>query len=286
MSYIPKTSVWNRSGGLGSLWDVINATLTGLAPLIYQLALYEALTLRGDGEGREPIGPDITHQVEGWLRIAGGIANNFEIAAAINRIEIMTAALARGMTWDDLATESRVLRQALEYDFKHQLIYRYYQEQATVLMRWQDEWKPTLDKFPSTLEDVRGAVDCWALGHSTASVYHSMRILEYGLAALANELGKEAGVKNWQNVIDEIESEIRHQGKALHPGVDKMDRLGFLSEAAKEFVYFKDGWRNFAAHGRATYDAHQARSVLEHVRSFMNALSGRLSEVPLGKRPS
>jgi hypothetical protein len=54
--------------------------------------------------------------------------------------------------------------------------------------------------------------------------------------------------------------------------------MQFLSEAAKEFFYFKDGWRNYVAHGRAAYDEHQALGVLEHTRSFMNHLATRLSE--------
>lgn len=58
----------------------------------------------------------------------------------------------------------------------------------------------------------------------------------------------------------------------------KNERMQFLSEAAKEFFYFKDGWRNYVAHARGTYDEHQAASVLEHTRTFMNHLSTELSD--------
>lgn len=107
-----------------------------------------------------------------------------------------------------------------------------------------------------------------------------MRVLEHGLRALAADVGKTFSVQNWQNIIDQIESEIRQMGKTLPAGPEKSDRLQFLSEAAKEFVYFKDGWRNYVSHNRAVYDEHLARSALEHVRSFMTVLAGRLAEAP------
>lgn len=107
-----------------------------------------------------------------------------------------------------------------------------------------------------------------------------MRVLEHGLRALAKDVGKAFDVQNWQNIIDQIESEIRTQGKTLPVGPAKSERLRFLSEAAKEFSFFKDGWRNYVSHGRAAYDEHQARMVMDHVRTFMNGLSALLSEQP------
>ena len=105
-----------------------------------------------------------------------------------------------------------------------------------------------------------------------------MRVLEHGLRALAIELNKTFDVQNWQNIINEMECEIKSRGKSLPKGAAKNEHLQFLSEAAKEFMYFKDGWRNYVSHARGVYDEHQARSVLEHVRAFMNVLSSRLYE--------
>jgi hypothetical protein len=59
---------------------------------------------------------------------------------------------------------------------------------------------------------------------------------------------------------------------------EKDRKLQFLSEAAKEFAYFKDGWRNFVSHGHEKYDDAKALSVLEHTRAFMNHLASQLSE--------
>jgi len=60
--------------------------------------------------------------------------------------------------------------------------------------------------------------------------------------------------------------------------LDRTERLVFLSQAVKEFVYFKDGWRNFAMHGLEEYDAPKALSILNHVKTFMAHLATKLSE--------
>lgn len=263
---------------LRSLWDVINANLTGLGPLIYQLALYQLLEERHDEEADQLVPPATKDQVSGWLKIASVVATQFQIKAAHDRIQIFEKAIARGITWRKLAVECRVLREAIEAGLKNQLLYRYGDEQAAMVRRWKEDWGDITTKFPSANADILAAVDCWALGYGSASVFHSMRVLEHGIAALARDVGREIGTQNWQNIIDQIESEVRNLGKTLPTGMEKNDRLQFLSEAAKEIVYFKDGWRNYVSHNRGAYDVHQARSVMEHVRSFMTVLSRRLGE--------
>ncbi|HVE20336.1 MAG TPA: hypothetical protein VNC39_00005, partial [Acidocella sp.] len=102
------------------------------------------------------------------------------------------------------------------------------------------------------------ATDCYAMGHNTASVFHCMRVLEHGLSSLASELGLSFDLQQWHNIIDQIESKIVEQRKKLPRGIERNEKLQFLSEAAKEFFYFKDGWRNYVSHNRGRYDDHQA----------------------------
>jgi hypothetical protein len=80
-----------------------------------------------------------------------------------------------------------------------------------------------------------------------------------------------------QTIIDDIEDEIEDRQKKLK-AKKPSDFLTFLSEAAKEFRYFKDAWRNHSAHGRAAYDENDARKVLIHVRDFMEHISTRLKD--------
>lgn len=262
---------------------MISANLSSLTSIVHQLTFWEML-----GEKRDDaIAEDIRDHAVGWLSVIEPVANEFEMEAAQHRIGVFRGALKKYMSWKTLGLECRVLREAIEHGLKMQLIYRYYDEQAAVLMRWKADWKAVIDSFPSAVSDVFAAVDCWALGHGTAAVFHSMRVLECGVHALAREVDVDTGTDTWQQIINNIEAKIRDLGKTLPRGEAKNERLQFLSEAAKEIVYFKDAWRNYVSHNRATYDTHQARSVMEHSRSFMSVLSRRLSEASYsGGQPS
>ena len=139
-------------------------------------------------------------------------------------------------------------------------------------------WSDVFTNFPSANADCESSVFCYACNESTASVFHSMRILECGLKALSDALGLPFGSDVWHVAIDRIESEIRELERAWPKGQNKSDFLKFYSEAAKEFRYFKDGWRNYVSHRLSVYDAPQAFSTMTHVRDFMLTISSRLPE--------
>lgn len=181
-------------------------------------------------------------------------------------------------TWAELNTRSRALRNAIQIELKEYFYYQYSKQKGKKFQAWKTDWQPSLNVFHNIEIDVFCAVDCYALCHETASVFHCMRILEVGLRALAADVGLAFELQQWQNIIEQIELKITAERKALPKGAEKNERLQFLSEAAKEFFYFKEGWRNHVSHGRGNYDENQALSVLEHVRTFMNHLASRLSE--------
>ncbi|MGB9188718.1 MAG: hypothetical protein WCB34_12170 [Methylovirgula sp.] len=132
--------------------------------------------------------------------------------------------------------------------------------------------------FPDCADDIRAAARCLALGEGTASVFHSMRVLEYGLKALADEVGiKNFVLENWKNIIDQIESKIRDLEKQPKSS-QKTEALRHFSAAAVQFRYFKDAWRNHTAHARSWYDEHVAKSIFEHVREFMQELAKRIEQ--------
>jgi hypothetical protein len=261
---------------------MINCHISALSHLSSQLKLYQIILgerrFNSDGP-HDPASKELLQNVRGWLKITNTVADEFELGAVRDRVSVIEKRISKQkLTNADISTEMRILLETIDAGLKGQLVYRYPREKGIVLLNWKEDWATVVDSFPSTEKDVLAGVDLWALGHSTASVFQFMRVLEHGLRALAKDVGKTFDVQNWQNIIDQIESEIRSLGKTLPSGLAKSDRLQFLSEAAKEFSYFKDGWRNYVSHNRAAYDEQQARNVLEHVKSFMTVLSSRLNE--------
>jgi hypothetical protein len=127
-----------------------------------------------------------------------------------------------------------------------------------------------MDAFPSAVPEVSNAGKCFALDQPTACVLHLMRALEVPLKALIAALNFIPSNPNWQTVINECEREIRKLK-------DKGDQE-FYSEAATNFLYFKNAWRNHVMHGRDTYDKRQAFDIMMHVAGFMKVLSRQLCE--------
>lgn len=126
--------------------------------------------------------------------------------------------------------------------------------------------------FPSAEQDIKHAGICFAFEEWTASVFHSMRVLEIGLSVLAKELGVPYEHRNWENIINDIEVEIKKISKTTH-GDEWKTKEQFYSEVALQFRYFKNAWRNHVMHVRDTYDEQRAITIFEHVKEFMTHLT-------------
>ena len=135
--------------------------------------------------------------------------------------------------------------------------------------------------FPSIKPEVFSAIDCYTLGHNTASVFHSMRVAEHGLRAIAKERkvrlpkNKQIEWATWQDIIKAINSEIAVIG-GKKAGAAKDAALEFYSGARADLNGFKDEYRNLVMHVRATYDEHQALRALTKVHAFMERLAAKI----------
>ncbi|MGB8368017.1 MAG: HEPN domain-containing protein [Verrucomicrobiia bacterium] len=135
--------------------------------------------------------------------------------------------------------------------------------------------------FPRAHNELRQAGNSLAFDLFDASVFHSMRSLEHALRAVAARLGATfpfpIELADWQNIIEQIESKIRAMpGPKISGNYDKQ----FFSEAAAQFMHFKEAWRNHVAHGRAIYNQSQATHIIEHVRQFIGHISLKVAEQP------
>jgi hypothetical protein len=132
--------------------------------------------------------------------------------------------------------------------------------------------------FPSAIPEVIGACNCFALEQRTASVFHSMRVLEFPLVALAKQFNVPYDTTNWNSIIEGIESKVRGIDRSYGP--DWKDAQKFFGDAARHFMFVKNVWRNHVMHVRDDYDEGKALSVLQHTKEFIIRLSERLSETP------
>lgn len=129
------------------------------------------------------------------------------------------------------------------------------------------------EAFPSTEYDIVEAARCRALGRWTATVMHLMRVLEVGLAVLADYYGVERS-DNWNKVLNEIEAKSRLVKKS----VDGSAAEQWAAEAGTHLRFVKNAWRNHAMHHLEKYDEERAVTIYDNARSFMQHLARSLSE--------
>jgi hypothetical protein len=135
--------------------------------------------------------------------------------------------------------------------------------------------------FPSAAYEIEQSSVCLGLGLSTASVFHSMRILEIGLVVLGKEFSIALNGTSWGLMLDQIELAIKgihnnQQWTTTKP--DWKDLEIFYSQAATHFVILNNAWRNITMHTTQKYTEDEAERIFVSVRSFMQKLSERLHE--------
>jgi len=140
--------------------------------------------------------------------------------------------------------------------------------------------KEVADRFPSATFDIGCSGICAATMMSTASVFHLMRVMEIGLAALGAVFNVSLARTNWEPALAQIESKIASMRsdpvwKALP---DCKEQQEYYSQAASYFRTVKDAWRNYTMHVRAKYTEDEAEQIFNSVRGFMQKLAERLSE--------
>jgi hypothetical protein len=137
------------------------------------------------------------------------------------------------------------------------------------------------ERFPKARAEIIEAGNCFAVCSYTACVFHLMRVLEYGLRALAKKVHvpfpSKYDIVTWETLLKSIEDEVK---KIIGtPKTSKRNKdLEFYNGAVAQFRFFKDAWRNHVMHTRASYDIYEASRVMEHVRDFMRHLATRLKE--------
>ena len=180
-------------------------------------------------------------------------------------------------TYNDLYMRIVALRETMEDELRNKLMVLVPNLKAEYCDK-KDAFGEAVGKaFSSSDEDMKEAGNCYALGLNTACVFHLMRVLEKGLRAMAESLTIAWRLEDWGRIIERMEPVIAAIDKQ-EKTPQKISDQQFYGEAAIQFRYFKNAWRNHVMHANVRYDAEAALRIMEHVCAFMQRLSERLSE--------
>jgi hypothetical protein len=217
--------------------------------------------------------------------------NESGLPDSAERIRISLTRFTDGQRLDvsNIATELRIIQESMWVEAG-----KYCFLMVPPEMKWHvdraDLFGPDVAAaFPSAQADLTQAGNCLAADCNTGAVFHLMRAAEIALRALARDRGvsyPSSSVDEQQcgTLITSLDSKLnalRGANKNLWPSESvKNEQIRFYHTATIELRSFNEAWRKHVCHagGDSFYDKHQARSVFEHVRAFMQALAQKISE--------
>jgi hypothetical protein len=149
--------------------------------------------------------------------------------------------------------------------------------------------------FPAARDDIREAGNCLAADCGTAAVFHLMRAVEWGLRALAEDLGlrrlithkRSGAVKyvplpwaDWEHILNQVQIRVDKKIDRMRPGPRKQELQEFYGPALQDIRAIKDAWRNHVMHTRRAYTAKDAEGILDHVKRLLVSLAAKLVVEP------
>jgi hypothetical protein len=182
-----------------------------------------------------------------------------------------------GMTYQEAKNQLTVLQQCIEADLEKRLFAFIEPRHASLFNEMEETWKDIFSCMPDSKIDVEDAHIARMVELDTATVFHMMRVAEYGLRRMAVKLrvrlthkGKAMPIEfaDWEKVITGMKNKIDAIRKTK-VGPTRVKQLEKCSDAADHCTFMKDIWRNNVSHARKPYKASEALAVLERVRDFM-----------------
>ena len=196
-----------------------------------------------------------------------------------NKVAETDTYFSKGYIESDLLHDLNTLDMSFSNELGSDLIFRIASNKNEYFEKDALFGSEVTNAFPSATDNIRNAGTCFAVEQWDASVFHLMKTLERALHALATKFSIPFEHETWNKVIEQIEKRVRSMDSSF--GSDWKDKKKFYSEAASQFMFLKEAWRNYVTHVGDVYDEGKALSVLTHVRVVMQALAkGGLEESP------
>jgi len=138
-------------------------------------------------------------------------------------------------------------------------------------------------RFPLATVEIVEAGTCYALGRNTASVFHLMRGVEYGLRTLTHavrvtEPKIPLNYQEWNCLIDQVKSRADEAIAGWGRGAEATIARQFFNRIVPDLYLFKDDVRNVTMHTRQSYDAPGALSVRNRTAEWFAVLATHVNE--------
>jgi hypothetical protein len=134
--------------------------------------------------------------------------------------------------------------------------------------------------FPSVAYEIEQAGKCYACDLTTASAFHSIRVMEAGIRAMTRCLGipdpTSGKERNWSNVSSSIKADM---DKRWPQSTGRMTGDAHLFDKLYGAIAgMQNPYRNETMHLSAKYTAPESLHIFELVKGLMQKIASRMDE--------
>ncbi|MGD1027865.1 hypothetical protein [Candidatus Binatus soli] len=245
-------------------------------------------------DGSKKVGPVPESSLSNLREMAADLrvcCEALELDAAIERIEIHLDLWPKTAKYETLSVQLRVLCETIEGQLHRRQFAFIPLDKAKLIEKIPIDWRLVLEKFSRAQTDIQAATECYALDCNTAAVFHSMRIAEHGLRALAWRLGlRQIGKQKypleyaeWGAILNALRGKLNALQQSPGRNNRKAEETKFYADASSHANYLNEIWRKEVSHARGPYNAPEALNALTRTRQFMELLAQRMKERPIGR---
>jgi hypothetical protein len=269
-----------------SLLDMMNFSLHGFVWALRLLS--QEIYTATQRNAQDHISNEDKIRIESNIRFVAEQCDRLSLSNTHNRQERVYLALRRLIpcTYAQIMLGLNTLHEAIEDDIITEYFYHYPRNKALLLIA-NSEWIQIFKAFPSAKSEIEEGIDCYAMEHNTACVFHMMRAAEVGLRAIARErrvktVRSKTPVEwgTWNDVLRAVEQQLGRIRNAT-AGPKKDAALAFYNGAMSDLRALQDLYRDRTMHLRESYDEGQAQSAMHRVRSLLDNLASRLNEATI-----
>jgi HEPN domain-containing protein len=220
--------------------------------------------------------PENKEMLTGTLELALNLCNQNDLALSIRYINKMLEEIKKEeeYTYGKYTSEMAILYDRIVDELETVSLLRLPPHLATFYGDDPHFGQDVANKFSKATSDIQEGAKCLALGRTTASVFHLMRVMEFAVQYLGRRLNIDlVNEKNWHNILDEVDKAIK--GLPTKTSRQKGIRNRF-AEASAHLRMVKDAWRNDVMHPKETYTEEEAERVFRNVKDFMIHLATKL----------
>jgi hypothetical protein len=225
-----------------------------------------------------PAPRDAVEGLKALLEAMSAKCKEISLKFSLKAINGLYSELDQSLTNRKIADRLEQLEQLIKWEMEDSLFLYVPSDRAEYYSKEDGFGVGVGSKFPSAKFDIAEGGNCFAAGRFTGCVFHLMRVLEIGLAALGKVFSVSLAHTNWHPAIEEIEKKVRDMGNSPNKAPDWKEQQEYYSQAASHFMFLKDAWRNYTAHARGKYTEQEAKTIFINVGAFMQKLSERLAE--------